>query len=73
MKLLRNIGYVGLSLASIVGALVVFEVLPIERFERILWVKVTLLICFVISAIVTIFGFIYEYYQIRKGRRDRSE
>ena len=70
MKLLRYIAYSVLAVACIVGGLVSLDVIPKQRFESLpQWLQVVLFVCFVISCVAVVYGFIDDYRQIRRARR----
>lgn len=74
VKLVRYIAYSVLALACIVGGLVGMDIIPKQRFDSLpQWLQVVLFLCFVISCIAVVYGFIDDYRQIRRARRTEDK
>lgn len=69
-KVIRYIAYSIVGVASVLGALVLSDVIPKQRFQSLpQWLRVLLFVCVVISCAATVYGFIDDYRQIRRARR----
>jgi hypothetical protein len=46
------------------------DVIPKQRFQNLpQWIQVVLFICFVISSVAVVYGFIDDYRRIRRARQ----
>ena len=69
LNLVRYAAYSLLALACIVGGLVGMDIIPKQRFDSLpQWLRFVLFVCFVMSCIAVVYGFIDDYRQIRRAR-----